>query len=122
MVVDYAINWVTDEQIEKIVYGSKRAFIRMEDTTPLGIEEDFQKHNEIQLHIRTLEPRGWLTVTYVDYFKWKELKIQHRLIQKCGFFDRLELKKYLYKLYGDIIKDENPYLYYIEFDYKPFPD
>jgi len=63
-----------------------------------------------------------LTVTYVDYFKWKELKIQHRLIQKCGFFDRLELKKYLYKLYGDIIKDENPYLYYIEFDYKPFPD
>lgn len=54
MVVDYAIDWVTDEQIEKIVYGSKRAFIRIEDECPISMYEDFQKHNEIQLHIRPL--------------------------------------------------------------------
>ena len=64
--------------------------------------------------------RAWLYVSYVDFFKWKEIKNDAEIIKRAGFEDKDDLKTFLIQLYG-LELDEKPYIYYIEFDYVPFP-
>ena len=121
MVTQYAIDFVSEEQIQQIIDGKKIAFIRMEDEWLEHLKMDFDTNYEskTQLIIGIGKIKGWLYVVYVDYFKWRELKIQPELIQKCGFEDKKGLKEYLIKLYGIELEEDN-YLYYIEFELEPF--
>lgn len=123
MVNQHPINFVYEKQVPQIINGEKIAFIRIEDKWTNIAWNDWKHGIEVYLVTAHLEEiRAWLKVIYMDFFKWKELKIHTKLIQRCGFKDKLELKDNLFRLYGDIIKDEDPYLYYIEFEYKPFPE
>lgn len=123
LVNQHPINFVYEEQVPLIINGEKIAFIRIEDKWTNIAWNDWR--NGIEVYLVTghwEEINAWLKVIYMDFFKWKELKNQPILIQRCGFKDKSELKNNLIRLYGDILKDENPYLYYIEFSFKPFPE
>jgi len=120
MVEQHGINFVTDEHIRLIQINEKTAFFRMESKTLDAMYEEFKEDKEILITTGAIRMRAWLYLTYMDVFKWKEIKYDAEIIRRGGFEDRSDLKKLLKKLYG-IELEEDPYIYYIEFDYRPFP-
>lgn len=120
MVEQHAINFVPDEHIRLIQIGEKTAFFRMESKILDSMYEEFKNDKEILLITGEGRMRAWLYLTYMDVFKWKEIKNDAEIILRGGFVDKKELKDFLKRLYGIELK-EDPFLYYIEFDYVPFP-
>ncbi|KKN34032.1 hypothetical protein LCGC14_0797930 [marine sediment metagenome] len=120
MVEQHAINFVPDEHIRLIQIGEKTAFFRMESKILDSMYEEFKNDKEILLITGEGRMRAWLYLTYMDVFKWKEIKNDAEIILRGGFVDKKELKDFLKRLYG-IELEEDPFLYYIEFDYVPFP-
>ena len=127
MVKDHAINFVSQKQIEKIINREKVAFVRMESGLEWEAYEDWKNGKEVYLILGHGEQiKGWVIVSYIDYFKWNELKTQYKLIQKCAFKDKTDMKAFLDKLYGIELfgahLDKKPYLFYIEFEYVIYPN
>lgn len=123
MVEWLVINFVTNEQKKDIRNTEKTAFFRMEDEALKKAYEQFKNNDKIIIYtnIKNVdELEGWLYVSYIDIFKWKAITHFTAIIERAGFDDKDELEKFLGKLYG-IELEEDPFLYYIEFDYTPFP-
>lgn len=122
MVKWLVISFVTDEQKKDIINRDKSAFFRMEDKAIIKAYRHFTHNEKIIIYTnieKVAELEGWLYVSYMDFFKWESIKHFAAIIERAGFDDKDELGKFLGILYG-IELEEDPYLYYIEFDYTPF--
>ncbi|KKN90809.1 hypothetical protein LCGC14_0223920 [marine sediment metagenome] len=129
MVEWLAINFVTGDQKEEIRNRDKSAFFRMENDNLKRAYKNFNNNKEIVIYTNIIakvaELEGWLYLSYIDFFKWNSITYFAAIIERAGFGDKDELKEFLVKLYGMELfgdhLDEKPFLYYIEFDYTPFP-
>ena len=122
MVKQHAINFVPDNHIRLIKIGVKTAFFRMESKILDSMYEEFKDNKTVLLITGEGRMRAWLYLIYMDVFKWKEIKNDAEIINRGGFEDKNDLKEFLKQLYGiELKEDPPPYIYYIEFDYKPFP-